>query len=95
MKIRSEEPSDLEAIRTVVHKAFATARHSSGTESLVVDKLRKRAALTLSLVAVENDSIVGHVAISPVATPKASGTWFALGPFPCIPAVKAQALELR
>ena len=80
MKIRSEEPSDPEAIRTVVRKAFATANHSSGTESLIVDKLRKRAALTLSLVAVENDSIVGHVAISPVSTPESSGTWFGLGP---------------
>ena len=80
MKIRSEEPTDVEAVRTVIRHAFATASHSNGTEWLTVDKLRQRASLTLSLVAVEDDSIVGHVAVSPVAAPEASGTWFGLGP---------------
>ena len=80
MKIRFEEGNDAGPIRTVVLEAFAQATHSSGTEHLIVDKLRKKGALTLSLVAVEGARIIGHVAVSPVVALEVSGTWFGLGP---------------
>jgi len=37
-------------------------------------------ALTLSLVAVESDEIVGHVAFSPVTIESGAEKWFGLGP---------------
>lgn len=80
MIIRSEEPADRSAIREVVRQAFAQAPHSSGTEPVIVDKLREKGALTLSLVAVEGAQIVGHIGVSPVIIAEAPGMWFGLGP---------------
>ncbi|MBN9452014.1 MAG: N-acetyltransferase [Bosea sp.] len=80
MEIRSEQPADADAIRTLTTEAFATAPHSSGTEAAIVDALRKAGVLTLSLVAVEDEKIVGHVAFSPVMIDGAERAWFGLGP---------------
>ena len=80
MKIRFEEATDAGGIRTVIREAFAQAGHSSNTEPSIVDKLRESGALTVSLVAAEGARIIGHVAVSPVVAPEATGTWFGLGP---------------
>jgi len=80
MKIRPERPADHAAIATLVTAAFATAPHSSGTETAIVDALRDAGALTLSLVAEDHSRIVGHVAFSPVTIDGAAGGWFGLGP---------------
>ncbi len=80
MDIRTEQPADSDAIRALTTEAFATAPHSSGTEAAIVDGLRKAGALTLSLVAVEGEEIVGHVAFSPVTIGGAECDWFGLGP---------------
>lgn len=59
--IRPERPDDREGIRAVHDAAF------KGTaESRIVDALRAAGALTISLVALVNDVIVGHIAFSPV-----------------------------
>lgn len=80
MQIRPEQPADSDAIRALTTEAFATAPHSSGTEAAIVDALRAAAALTLSLVAVEGNKIVGHVAFSPVTIDGAERGWLGLGP---------------
>ena len=84
MRIRPEQPADSDAIRALTTEAFATAPHSSGTEAAIVDGLRAAGALTLSLVAVEDDEksneILGHVAFSPVTIDGAERDWFGLGP---------------
>lgn len=80
MPIRPEQPADTEAIRALTTEAFATAPHSSGTEAAIVDALRAAGALTLSLVAVEDGEIVGHVAVSSVTIDGAERGWFGLGP---------------
>ena len=84
MQIRPEQPADSDAIRALTTEAFATAPHSSGTEAVIVDGLRAAGALTLSLVAVEDDEksneILGHVAFSPVTIDGAERDWFGLGP---------------
>ena len=92
MKIRFEEATDACSIRTVVREAFAQATHSSGTAPLIVDKLRERGALTLSLVAVEGARIIGHVAVSPVVASEAPGTWFGLGPVSVRPSRQGQGI---
>jgi len=80
MQIRPEQPADAAIIRALTTEAFATAPHSSGTEAAIVDGLRAGGALTLSLVAVEGEEIVGHVAFSPVTIDGAERGWFGLGP---------------
>ena len=62
MEIRPEVPSDAEAISNVITAAFVGAEHSSGTEASIVEALREARSLAVSLVAMEKESIVGHVA---------------------------------
>ncbi|MCV0397627.1 MAG: N-acetyltransferase [Rhizobiaceae bacterium] len=78
--IRPEGAQDLPAIRRLTTDAFRAAPHASGTEAAISDALREAGALTLSLVAVEGGSIVGHVAFSPVTIDGSSGPWHGLGP---------------
>ncbi len=59
--IRPETPEDRASIRRVNRKAFG-----QDLEADLVDKLRKRGILTVSLVAVQETAIVGHIAFSPV-----------------------------
>lgn len=84
MIIRDEAPGDISAIRLLVSEAFASAPHASGTEAAIVDALRAAGALTVSLVAVEDDSVIGHVAISPVSIAGAAD-WYGLGPVAVVP----------
>lgn len=92
MQIRSEQPGDADAIRALTAAAFAGARHSSGTEAGIVDALRADGALTLSLVAVADGRIVGHVAFSPVGIDMAEGAWHGLGPLSVEPACQRQGI---
>lgn len=80
MKIRSEQATDLVAISELTASAFEGTPHGSGTEAHIIERLRAARALTTSLVAIEDNQLVGHVACSPVAiTPHHEG-WFGLGP---------------
>ena len=80
MEIRPERPGDEAAIAELIEAAFALAEHRDGTEAQIVERLRKNGALTLSLVAVDEGRIVGHVAFSPVTIDGADLQWFGLGP---------------
>ena len=80
MEIRSERPTDVAAISYLTTAAFKTAPHSSGTEARIIEGLRALKALTISLVAVDQDEIVGHVAFSPVTIAGVRGDWYGLGP---------------
>ncbi|MDQ0468859.1 GNAT family N-acetyltransferase [Labrys wisconsinensis] len=80
MHIRDEEPQDAPAIRAVVAAAFEGHPHGAGTEHLIVDALRARGAMTLSLVAEEVGAILGHVAFSPVTIGAVRQGWYGLGP---------------
>ena len=80
MEIRPERPGDEAAIAEVIEAAFALAEHRDGTEAQIVSRLREDGALTLSLVAVDDGTIVGHVAFSPVTIDGADLNWFGLGP---------------
>jgi putative acetyltransferase len=87
--IRSETPEDVPAIRRVNEAAFG-----QGTEADMVDKLRKRGALTLSLVAVKDGQIVGHITFSPVRieSPGSSFEAIALAPMSVLPAYQRQGI---
>jgi putative acetyltransferase len=84
MQIRDERAADALAIRTLTEDAFAPKDYSDGSEGAIIDALRSRGALHLSLVAVEGVGIVGHVAFSLVTVGTTDstndGAWFGLGP---------------
>lgn len=80
MEIREETSSDIDVIRSITQAAFIPVEHSSQTESAIVDALRDSGALSISLVAVESDEIVGHVAFSPITIEGVNKGWFGLGP---------------
>lgn len=82
MIIRDERETDIAAIRALTEEAFAAVPQSRQTEAAVIDALRAAGALTLSLVAVDDDDeIVGHVAISPVSIgDDAELGWYGGGP---------------
>ena len=61
MIIREEEENDQAAIRSVNVSAFETP-----SEANLVDALRAQATPVVSLVAEENDIVVGHIMFSPV-----------------------------
>ena len=80
MLIRQEQGGDHGAIADVAARAFAGVEHSDQTEPEIIARLRAADALTISLVAIESDILVGHVAFSPVTIEGADHGWFGLGP---------------
>ena len=62
MIIRREKPEDIDAIYQVNARAF-----DSNAESELINDLRKRNMVTLSLIAVQDGRILGHILFSPVA----------------------------
>ncbi|NDV99351.1 GNAT family N-acetyltransferase [Salipiger sp. PrR002] len=84
MQIRPERPEEAEAISALTTHAFATAPHADGTEAQIVEGLRAASALTLSLVADEGGTLLGHVAVSPVQVDGHWG-WQGLGPISVLP----------
>lgn len=90
--IRKEELGDIRAIRHVNERAF-----DQENEANIIEKLRKRSALTISLVAVQDDEIVGHIAFSP-AIIAAEGSNFgaiALAPMAVLPAYQRKGIGLQ
>ena len=85
MYIIPERPSDAAAIHDLTEAAFKSASHASGAEARIIDALRTKGALTLSLVAVANSKILGHAAFSPVTITGAPVGWQGLGPVSVAP----------
>lgn len=88
MIIRPETPEDTASIRTLTDAAFIGVEHSSQTEGAIVDALRAADALTVSLVAEKDGSIVGHVGFSPVLINGEATGWFGLGPVSVSPSLQ-------
>ena len=82
LTIRPEIPEDQALIHYVNQEAFGRNQ-----EADLVDKLRNRGVLTISLVAVQDTAIVGHIAFSPVeiASEKSSFEALALAPMAVLP----------
>jgi putative acetyltransferase len=59
--IRPEKPEDPSAIFRVNKVAFGRE-----SEAALVDKLRSRGALVISLVAVQDNEVIGHIAFVPI-----------------------------
>lgn len=72
MIIRQERDGDHEAVASVTTQAFAVAEHSGGTEAEIVARLQASESLKLSLIAEDDEAIVGHAAFSPPVSCRAS-----------------------
>jgi putative acetyltransferase len=90
--IRPERAGDAQAIRAVTEAAFRGVAHSAQTEGAIIEALRKAGALSLSLVAVCEGRIVGHIAFSPVRIEGRDTGWFGLGPVSVAPDLQGQGI---
>lgn len=86
VNIRPEEIADHAAIRAVHRTSFPSA-----IEAALVDALRAAGRLSVSLVAVDQGRIVGHVAFSPVSAPGASDG-VGLAPVAVLPAFRRRGI---
>jgi putative acetyltransferase len=85
VEIRIESSADVQQIEAVTASAFLNAPHTSHTEQYIVNALRRAGKLSVSLVAVLDDALIGHVAISPVSISDGTSGWFGLGPISILP----------
>jgi putative acetyltransferase len=88
IEIRDEQPDDIAAIRAVNLEAFGQA-----DEGRIVDALRANGAATLSLVAVDNGTVVGHIMFSPLSVGAVQGA--GLGPMAVRPTQQRQGIGSR
>ena len=65
--------------------AFDTLAISNHTEQFIIDALRDANVLSVSLVALSGNRVVGHIAFSPVEISDGSTGWYGLGPISVLP----------
>ena len=92
LHIRQERPQDIATITALTAAAFSSQEHSSHTEQFIVNALRRSQQLTISLVAVLDEDIVGHVAASPVTISSGAQGWFGIGPISVWPDRQGQGI---
>lgn len=89
MIIRPETNREAPIIEAVILTAFSNHPNQNsqkGTlEHLIVYKLRQQNALALSLIATENNSIIGHIAFSPITIDGTQQNWFVMAPVSVLP----------
>lgn len=86
--IRRERPEDIPGIRHVNGAAFDTT-----LEADLVDALRQQAPSLISMVAVENETVVGHILFSPVTLSSHPGMpIMGLAPMAVVPGRQRQGI---
>lgn len=87
--VRAETPADIAAIRRVNLEAFARPE-----EANLVEALRSNDHVTLSLVALVDEIIVGHILFFPLTIEGETGSYPALGlgPMAVLPAFQRQGI---
>ena len=90
--LRLERPEDVERIRVVESAAFGRA-----TEADLVDLCRQRGRFGLSLVAIRNGELVGHILFTPVTLDPPHPGWngFGLGPMAVLPGLQRTGIGSR
>ena len=92
LEIRPETPEDSAEIRHVNEEAFGQKE-----EGELVDKLRNHGVLTISLVAIRDGGVVGHIAFSPVVIESESASFeaIALAPMRSFPRYSVRVLARK
>ncbi|MFC2001344.1 GNAT family N-acetyltransferase [Chloroflexota bacterium] len=87
--IRPETPEDINSIHYVNEQAFGQEE-----EPKLIEKLRNRNLVTLSLVATEGEHIIGHILFSPVIVESEYSSFEAitLAPMSVLPAYQRQGI---
>lgn len=85
VSIRPERAADVARVHAVVASAFERAEYTNHHEQDLVDALRAKGALVVSLVAEDAGEVVGHIAFSRVTVDGAFGGWFGLAPLSVVP----------
>lgn len=92
LMIRDETAGDVDVIIDVTIAAFEAVEISQQTEQFVISALREASALTLSLVAEVDGSVVGHIAFSPVSISDGTRGWYGLGPVSVTPDLQGNGI---
>jgi putative acetyltransferase len=90
--IRNETESDIKTISEITIAAFESLAISQHTEQFIVDALRDANVLSVSLVAVAGNRVVGHIAFSPVTISDGSSDWYGLGPISVLSELQNQGI---
>ena len=88
IEIRRERPDDMAAVHRLNEAAFDTP-----AEALLVDKLRDACADHLSLVAVADGAVVGHILFTPAVLGEARG--MGLAPMAVLPGRQREGIGSR
>lgn len=80
MQIRIETPNDIDSIHALLISTFDQNPESLHTEHQIVDSLRSRGKLALSLVAIENDDLIGFIGFSQATINDTEQGWYLLSP---------------
>ena len=92
LEIRKETENDYKEVYNVVKTAFETAEHSDGNEQDLVNELRNSDNFIpeLSLVAIENNKIVGYILFTKIEL--GNNTEIALAPLVVLPEYQKQGV---
>lgn len=96
LQIRTESNLDITNIHAVTKQAFLDVPYSDHNEAEIITQLRNRSQLTLSLVAIyqinDQETMIGHIAISPVALSNDETDWYGIGPLSVVPSMQRQGV---
>jgi predicted N-acetyltransferase YhbS len=94
--IRKEKAEDKKAVEELIRDAFSKEEHSDHREHILVHELREMEAFIpdLSLVAVKDGRIIGHILMTPIsiANGKGSHPSLALAPVSVAPAFQKEGV---
>lgn len=95
LEIRKETKNDYKEVYDVIKTAFETAEHSDGNEQDLVVALRKSESFIpeLSLVAVNENRIIGHVLFTKIKI--GNSTELALAPLAVLPEYQRKGIGTR
>ena len=95
IRIREERPKDISEVRKLNEEAFMRA-NGRAHEADLDDRLRLSCASILSLVAVKDEQIVGHIIFSPVRSEgKMTVDGMGLAPMAVLPELQHQGIGSR
>ena len=92
IEIHPEISNEIDDIREINVAAFRDHPISRQTEHLIVEALRERGALEVSLVALIDGRPVGHIAFSKASVGESESGWFLLGPVAVLPGAQCQGI---
>jgi predicted N-acetyltransferase YhbS len=92
LMLRNEQDHDIDAIFELTRAAFLAEEHSSHTEQFIVNALRRSGQLTLSIVALDGERLLGHIAASPVLISTGAAGWHGIGPVSVHPERQGQGI---